>query len=77
MNITLFGFWPFGHVGMILLALAIYVFFFVLAIMLFRFLLGFPKIMKNLPDQIAERMIEKLREEERRKQAERNSDQQN
>jgi hypothetical protein len=47
--------------------LPIVFFYIVLAIMLFRFLLAFPKTIENLPDKIAERMIEKLQEEERQK----------
>jgi len=36
----------------------------------------FYKMIRKLPDQTAEKVIEKLREEEKRKQAERNSEQQ-
>ncbi len=55
--------------------IALYIFLFVIIVKFYIFLCDFPKYMKHLPNAIAEKMIEKLREEEKRKQTEQNTNQ--
>ena len=70
---SIFG--VFGPLELLMcLSFAVYLFCFIVVVALFIFLLKFPSIMRNLPGQIAEKLIEKLREEENRKLFERNSD---